>query len=499
MTGSDLDAAGVLDIARNRARVEISGDAIGRMQAARERVSAAAGSGAPVYGVTTGLGSRVVDPVDGGSGGEFSLRTLRGRATAVGEPLPVEVVRAAMAVRLNGLCAGGAGAGVGVAEGLASMLNMAVHPIIPGSGSVGASDLCLLAHLGLALIGEGLAELGGERMPATLALARAGLAPVVLDGKDGLAICSSSAVTAGAAALALLDAQAVLAEAQISAALSMEALRANLSPIDPRVVAARPAPGQAWAAEGLNKLLAGGALTEPGAARRVQDPLSFRCASQVHGALQFALDQLSVALAPELNGAADNPLVLSDGDILSTGNFHVPALALALDAAAVGVAQVAALLAQRPARLRSERISGLPATLVSADPTRSGVGPLGKTAQALVLEIRHVAGPLAIFSAVGADGIEDDSTGATQSALRLRDQLGRLRQLVAIELLIAAQALELRSPVALGAGTEAAYLCVRELVPAMDEDRALGVEVERLADAGLAGGELLGRVQAACQ
>jgi histidine ammonia-lyase len=294
-----------------------------------------------------------------------------------------------------------------------------------------------------------------------------------------------------------MDGEADLAAAQVAAALSMEALRANLSPIDPRVIAARPAPGQAWSAQGLRGLLAGGALTEPGSARRLQDPLSFRCVSQVHGALRFALDQLRVALAPELNGSADNPLVLPDDEeILSTGNFHVPALALALDSVAIAVAQVAAPAAERPARLRAERVSGLPPSLVFGDPTRSGVAPLGKTARSLVLEIRHAAAPLAILASVGADGIEDDSTGAAQAALRVRDQLGRLRRLTAIELLCAAQALELRAPTVLGAGTEAAYLCVRELVTALDEDRPLGVDVERLA-AALGRGGLLERVRAA--
>ncbi len=499
MTGSDLDALGVLAVARDRARVEIAEAARDRMQAARQVLVTATASGAPIYGVTTGLGSRVVEAVEPASSPDFSQRTLRGRATAVGEPLSADVVRAAMAVRLNGLCAGGAGAGVPVAEGLVGLLNAGVHPVIPRSGSVGAADLCLLAHVGLALIGEGEAELRGERMPAALALERAGLAPAVLEAKDGLAICSSSALSVGAAALALLDAEAVLSAAQISAALSMEALRANLSPIDPRVVAARPAPGQAWSADGLRRLLAGGALIEPGSARRLQDPLSFRCASQIHGALRFALDQLALALGPELNCAADNPLVLDDGDIVSTGNFHVPALALALDAAAIGVAQVAAPLVERAARLRSEQVSGLPANLVSTDPTRSGVAPLGKTAQALLLEIRHAAAPLAVCSAVGADGIEDDSTGAAQSALRLGTQLERLRLLVAIELIMAAQALELRDPVALGAGTEAAYRATRELVSPVDDDRPLGVDVERLAEAGLAGGALVARVQAATE
>jgi histidine ammonia-lyase len=497
ITGGELDAPSVLMVARDRVRVELADRALSRVRTAHEVVGRLMTRGDPVYGVTTGLGPRVTEAVDGARAAEISVQTLRGRATAVGEPLDAEAVRAAMVVRLNGLSAGGAGASVAVARGLEAMLNARVHPIIPSSGSVGAADLCLLAHLGLALIGEGEAELDGERLPAGLALERAGLSPVGLAAKDGLAICSSSAVSTGAGALALMDAEAVLVAAQIAAALSMEALRANLSPLDPRVVVARPAPGQMWSAEGLRCLLAGGALTESGAARRLQDPLSFRCVSQVHGALRFALDQLAAALAPELNGSGDNPLVLTgDEEILSNGNFHVPALALALDGVAIALAQVAAPAAQRPARLRAERVSGLPAGLVAGDRSGSGVAPLGKTAQALVLEIRHAAAPLAILSAVGADGIEDDSTGAAQAALRVRDQLGRLRRLIAIELLVAAQALELREPVALGAGTEAAYLCVRELVSALDEDRPLGVDVERLADAGLARGELMARVRA---
>ena len=501
ITGRDLDPGLLAEIARNAAAVQIAPEARVRMESAREVVLRAIGCGKPVYGLTTGLGSRVLDPVDGadgGAGAEFSLRTLRGRATAVGEPLSREVTRAAMALRLNGLAAGGAGASPAVADGLAALLNAGVHPVIPSSGSIGAADLCLLAHLGLTLIGEGWAERDGQRMPAARALDQAGLSPLVLEAKDGLAICSSCAVSCGAASLVWLDAQDLLETAQIAAALSMEALRANLSPLDPRAVAARPAPGQDWSAAGLRRLLAGGALTEPGAARRVQDPLSFRCVSQVHGAFRFALHQLSDALAPELNAAADNPLVLvDDGEIVSTGNFHVPALALALDATAIAIAQVASPLTERPARLRTERISGLTPSLISGDPTRSGMAPLGKTAQSLTLEIRHLAAPLAILASVGADGIEDDSTGATQAALRVGRQLEHLRRLVAIELLVAAQAIELRTPVALGAGTDAAYRFIRELVAPLDDDRPLGVEVELLANEALAGGGLLERVRAA--
>ncbi|PZS14285.1 MAG: histidine ammonia-lyase, partial [Solirubrobacterales bacterium] len=201
ITGHDLRPFTLAAIARDGAPVGIDPDARERIRAAATTVARAADSGEPVYGVTTGLGSRVVDSVDGARAAEFSLRTLRGRATSVGEPLSRELTRAALAVRLNGLCAGGAGAGEPVADGLVALLNGGVHPSIPRSGSVGAADLCMMAHVGLGLIGEGEAELGGERMPAARALARAGLEPVALGVKDGLAICSSSAASVAAGAL----------------------------------------------------------------------------------------------------------------------------------------------------------------------------------------------------------------------------------------------------------------------------------------------------------
>ena len=524
LTGRDLDLAALSAVARAGAEVRIAAAARARMAAANAVVRTAARSGRPVYGVTTGLGARVTDAVSDAAGTEFSLNTIRGRATAVGEPLERELTRAAMVVRLNGLCAGGAGTSLAVADALAALLNHGLHPVIPRSGSVGASDLCLMAHVGLALIGEGECERGAERMPAAEALASVGLAPLTPGPKDGLAICSSSAVAIGVAALALVDAEACLAAAQISAALSMEGFRANLSPLDPRVVDARPAPGQAWSAAGLRELMRGGELARddcdhpfgwqasvPGdrVARRVQDPLSFRCASQIHGSLRTALDLLAGALAPELNGAADNPLVLADSEeILSTGNFHGPGLALALDACAIAVAQVAHAAAQRQARLKVTRHSGLPRNLVPDDGSaRSGMAPLSKTAHALVLEIRHLAAPLAIHAIVAADGVEDDATGATQGALRLREQLSRLSLLTALELLVAAQAVDVAASgeagVAagarrLGVGTRAAHRCVREVVAPLTEDRPLGAEVMALERALLRGGVLDERVRMAC-
>jgi histidine ammonia-lyase len=499
LTGRALTPELVLSIARDGTEVRIADQAAVRIAAANEVVLRAARAGIPVYGVTTGLGSRVTEPVACG-GAEFSLRTIRGRATAVGEPLSVELTRAALAVRCNGICAGGSGASPAVAQLLAGMLNEGVHPVIPSSGSVGAADLCLMAHVGLAMIGEGEAEFSGVRMGSAQALSAAGLLALSPGPKDGLAICSANSVSAGTAALALADARALLDCAQISAALAMEGFRAAPSPLDPRAVEARPAPGQAWSAAGLRALLGGGLLLEPGRPRRLQDPLSFRCASQLHGSLHAVLALLAAALDPELNGAADNPLVLAgDDEIISTGNFHVPALALALDAVAIGIAQVASAIAERQSRLKATRLSDLPRSLVredESDPTRTGLAALTKTAESLVLEIRHRAAPVAIHS-IASSEVEDDSTGAAQAALRLVEQLTRLRLLIAIELIVAAQATELAAPPRLGAGTAEALRCVREVVATVTEDRALGPDVDRLARTVLTGDVLRGRVAGA--
>jgi histidine ammonia-lyase len=501
LDGAALTPEAVIAIARGGAAVAIAPSARQRMQASAAVVARAAEAGIPVYGLTTGLGHRVVDRVDGNAAAAFSLQTLRGRAMSVGERLPAEVARAAMAVRCNGLCAGGSGATIAIADGLAALLNAGVHPCIPRFGSVGASDLCMLAHVGLTLIGEGEAELDGRPMASADALARAGLEPVRIGPKDGLAICSSSAVSAGVAALALVDAAACLETMQVAAALSMEGFRANLSPLDRRVVAARPAPGQAWAAEGLRALLDGGALTELGAARRLQDPLSLRCVSQIHGSLRVALQLLQAAVEPELSGAADNPLVLvDDEEILSTGNFHAPALALALDATAIALSQVASASAERQARLKTERLSGLPGGLSPSGGVSSGLSPLSKTAQALAVEMRHLAAPLSIMPTIGADAVEDDSTAATHAALRVREQIERFRLLAAIELIVAAQAVDFAlggHAELLGAGTAVAHAAVRQRVTPLAEDRPMGPDVERLTAELLVGGQLLERVRAA--
>ncbi len=491
LTGRDLTPADLVAIARQSRPVAIAPEAAERLARSRAVVERHVAEDRPVYGLTTGLGPRVTHRLTREEMAEFSRLTVLARSVALGPPLPEAAVRAMMAVRLNGLLAGGAGAAPAIAEALAALLNAGVHPVVPAFGSVGVSDLCQMAHLGLALIGEGETTVAGARLPAAEGLARAGLEPLTLGPKDGLAICNASSVSAGLAALALFDAAEALALAQAAAALSMEGFRANLSPLDPRATAARPQPGQAWAAEGLHALLAGSLLREPGAARRVQDPISLRCVAPVHGSLRAALDFAAPALDAELNGAADNPLVLlDDGEMLSTGNFHTPLLALAMDSVTMALAQVAALSVGRSGKLLLERLSGLPPTLSPHGPSRSGFAPLLKSGEALVAEMRHLANPVPAEPRWAADGVEDEVTNAPLAARQAGEAVERLRLVLAIELAIAAQAVDLAQPARLGRGPAATHDAVREIMPPLDDDRALSGEVNRLEAELLANGRL---------
>lgn len=491
LSGADLTPAAVAAVARDHRPVGLAGEARRRMSASRAVVDLYLAENRPAYGLTTGLGPRVVDRVPLDELAAFSRLTVVGRAQAVGERLPAEVVRAAMLTRVNGLAKGGSGAQVAVAEALVALLNAGLHPVVPSVASVGAADLCLMAHIGLGLIGEGEAELDGAILPAADALARAGLAPLVLGPKDGLAICSANAVSAGHGALVLHDAAGLAEQCDLAAALTMEGFRANLTPIDPRAVAARTAPGQAEVAARLRGFLDGGSLTRPGAARRVQDPLSLRCVSQVHGSLLAAIGFAEAALVPELNGAGDNPLVAIDGaEMISTGNFQNPALALAFDTLGLALAQVANLGVNRVQRLLTERLSALPTGLSSHGITRVGFGATTKTMEALAVEIRHLANPVSVDQRSGADNVEDDTTNAPYAVAKTARAIERLRLIVAFELVIAAQAVELAKVERLGSGTEAAYRAVRALVPSLDDDRPLGAEIERVAAELLAVGGL---------
>jgi len=481
LTGSTLAPEGVAMIARESCPVSLAPEALERMAQGRAVVERHLAAGKPVYGMTTGLGARVVHRLDEAALADFSRLTVLGRSNAVGERLPRELVRATMAVRLNGLLLGGAGVQVAVARHLAAALNAGFHPVMPSIGSIGAGDLCVLACMARALIGDGEAEVGGAVLPAAEALSRAGIEPLMLGPKDGLSLCNASAFSAGLATLVFHDARGLLEQSQAAAALALEGFRASTSPLDPRCIAARPAPGQDRAAAELLALLEGSDLLEPGAARRLQDPLSLRCVAQINGTAFAALDFLRPAVDAELNGTCDNPLVLiEDGEILSTGNFHTTALALALETLAQAFAHMAAASASRTTRLMTGRLSELPDNLSAQGSGRSGFAPLSKVLESLIQEIRHLALPAPQEQRWGADGVEDDVNATPLSAKKARDLLARVRYVLAIECLVAAQAVDLRDGIRLGRGTARLHAAIRAAVPALADDRPHGPDVETL-------------------
>jgi histidine ammonia-lyase len=493
-----LDIETVREVAMRDAPVELSPVAERRMASARAVVDRHLAEGRPVYGLTRGLGPQATRTVPAEALAEFSRLTILGRAQSVGPRFSRPAVRATLLIRATSMAAGGAGVRPELARFLLELLNRKVHPVIPSIGSIGASDLCQLAHLGLVVIGEGEAEFEDEILPGAEALKRAGLAPVQPAPKEGLALCSANSATAARGALALAWARDLTLMADLAASLTMEGFRANLSPLDPRVAAARPQPGQQESAARLLRLLAGSALMQPGAARRIQDPLSFRCVSQVHGSFAVALDHAEQALLPEFDGAGDNPLVLPAADIiLSNGNFHTPALALAFDAAAIGLAQTANLAVSRIGRMMAKRLTDLPDLLTRNPPPSVGLGPLTKTTEALAAEIRYAAHPVAADQRQSAEGIEDDTTNAPLAVTKFETALERYALLIACELIVGAEAVDHAGPPVLGAGPKMAHDAVRALVAPLEQDRPYGAAVEAVCDKLLRNGDLARRVAAA--
>jgi histidine ammonia-lyase len=475
-----LDITGVVRVSRGDAKIGLAAAARERVAADRAVVERMVADGAPVYGLTTGLGASVDTALPQEDIVAFQTRAVLGRSVAVGPRLSREVVRAAMIGRIAKMAAGGSGVSPAVLDGLVALLNAGVHPRVPGIGSIGAADLALSAHLALPLIGVGEAEYLGEVLPALQALDRAGLRPLDLGAKDGLALMNSNAFSVGAGALALSDAGAALAALEISAALSFEGFRANLGPLDPRVQRSRPAPGQVTAAARLSALLADSALWQADGPRRVQDPLSFRCVAPVHGAVLTCLDDARHTVEIEINSGGDNPVVLAEGGVmLSTGNFDVTALTLDFERLGQALTHAAGLCVARTLTMMSPRFSDLPRFLTPLGPTRTGFATVQKTIAALEADIRHLALPLSFAVRAVADGVEDHASMAPWVVEKASKIVERLRWLVAIELMVAAQAIDLR-PARLGAPMRKAYDTVRTAVPMLREDRVIGPDIERV-------------------
>jgi histidine ammonia-lyase len=381
-----------------------------------------------------------------------------------------------MFARAATLSVGGSGISPEIFAALVAALNAGVHPVMPSLGSIGAGDLVLMAALARLLIGEGDAEYRGRRLPASDALAAAGLAPAKLAPKDGLSLINASAVSAGHGALVMADAIAAFGQQQQAGALAMEGFGANRSILDQRLQAARAAAGQEEAARQLRDLLAGGTATPT----TLQDPLSIRCIPSIHGALLEAIKRAHQAVEVELNSASDNPLVLADDHaVMSTGNFHTAALALAFETLGLAIAQAAAASAARFIQLTGAGRNGLPKYLSPVGGASAGFVPLQKTVAAILGAIRHKANPVMLDFLAVSEGVEDHATQTPLTIAKCADMIELWRRLIAFELMAAAQAVDLRKA-ELGAGTARAHAAVRALVAVLQEDRPLGPDAEAL-------------------
>lgn len=490
LTGRDLTPRKVQQIAEGR-RVRPDGAALEEMARTHARILQAAASGQAIYGVTTGLGPKVGEALTAEEIDRFSRMTILGRAQALGPSLDRVDVRAAMLVRLNTLLGGASGASPDIARHIADCLNADLVPEIGAFGSVGAADLLWGGSMARALIGEGRFLGQPQGSSAAEALNAAGIVPPVLGPRDGLALVSHSGFSVGLAALGLCRANAVWNAAQTALALSLEGFRANLTPLRPEVLALRPIPGQTETADDLARRLAGSHLYHPGAARRLQDPLSIRNAVQVHATVYAAIRALVPVIDGELNGAPDNPVILSGTDeILSTGNYLNPGLTTCLVALNHALVHLASQVYARCMKLMVHRFSGL-ANGLTTDPSAAmaGFSPISKAAEVLVAEIQHHATPPPVSPSITADGVEDVVTHAPLAAKSLSAILDRLLYLIAIEAAIAVHAIRLRPDLGgIAPGLSAAFQVIADVSPPLDQDRSLSAEIETLASLVARGG-----------
>jgi histidine ammonia-lyase len=493
LDGSPLSVEQVLAVARGGARVEVGEAARQRMAASRALVDELDRSDAVVYGVTTGFGALADRAIEREHRATLQAAVVRSHAAGMGPPLDAEVVRGMLLLRARTLCAGYSGVRPLLVEAITALLNAGVVPHVPELGSLGASgDLAPLAHAALCLLGEGwVVGLGGDPEPAGPALAAAGLRPVTVGTKEGLALINGTDAMAATLALAVADLEELLAAADCACAMSVEALLGTDLVYDEELVALRPAPGQQAVAANLRRLLAGSPLvaSHRTSHHAVQDAYSLRCAPQVHGAARDTLDHAAAVAGRELAAAVDNPVVTVDGRVESNGNFHGAPVGYVLDFLAIAVADVAAMSERRTDRfLDVARNHGLPPFLADDPGVDSGLMIAQYTAAGIVSELKRLATPASVDSIPSSAMQEDHVSMGWAAARKLRRAVDGLAHVLAIELLTASRGLELRAPLRPAPATGATLAAVRALgVAGPGPDRYLAPDIEAVADAVRAG------------
>lgn len=486
-----LSIADVVAVARDRREARLSSAATPAMLASRAVVDKVVSNGETVYGITTGFGDlanvRIApDEVD-----VLQRNLVRSHAAGVGEPLADEVVRAMLLLRATALARGMSGVRPAVVEQLLAFLRAELLPRIPSRGSVGASgDLAPLAHIALGLIGEGRVTLAGDPLPAEAALQRAGLSPLALSAKEGLALLNGTQLMAAIGCLAVHDGSRLARTADLVAAMSIEAMRGSDEPFAAVIHEARPHAGQRDVAQAMRRWLVGSPnrVEHQASDHRVQDAYSMRCVPQVHGAVRDAFESLRDVLEVEINSVTDNPLVIPpsdeypDGAVLSGGNFHGEPLALLLDLATIAATELASISERRTARLVDASLAGgLPPFLTSASGRNSGYMVAQYTAAALINELQTLSHPSSVHSLPTSANQEDHVSMGATSALHLRVAVEHAERVIAIEALCAAQGIDFLTE-QVAPGVAAAHEAIRAAVPHLDEDRPPAPDIDQVLD-----------------
>jgi histidine ammonia-lyase len=482
--GSSLTLEAIASVAEGGVEVGLDPAARERIDAARAIVDLKAAGTEAVYGVNTGFGSFADVRIDRDALDRLQVNLLRSHAAGVGEPLPVNAVRAMMLLRANVLARGHSGIRASTVDALLALIAKGIHPVVPRRGSVGASgDLAPLAHLALVLLGEGEAFTSGGRVPAALALVRAGLTPVTLGPKEGLALINGTQASTAVLALALADAERLARAADVAAALSIDALRGSSRPFDPRIHAARPHPGQTVSASNIVRLLKGSAINASHAdCGRVQDAYSERCAAQVHGASRDLLAMARRTVEIEANASTDNPMVFAEeGEILSGGNFHGAPIGIAADLTAIAVTHLATISERRAERLVNPALSGLPAFLTRNGGLESGLMLAQVTAAALASELKSLAHPASVDTIPTSANKEDHVSMSMAAALKAADAVGLAIHVVAVELLCAARAVDLLEPLTTSPPLAAVHRHIRRVARGRDGDHPPSPDIAAIA------------------
>ncbi|MGE5483564.1 MAG: histidine ammonia-lyase [Ignavibacteriales bacterium] len=499
--GASLTLDRVIDVARGGASVAIADHAVERVKQARRLVDDIVDTGRTVYGVTTGFGKLSEIVIDRENVEALQRNLILSHSAGVGDPLGEETVRAILVLRINALSKGHSGIRLTTLKTLVEMLNRGVCPVVPEKGSLGASgDLAPLSHLCSVLIGKGEAWYEGRRLPGRQAMEAAGLEPVVLGAKEGLALINGTQVMTAIGCLAVHDAEILAATADICGAMTMEALRGIPAAYSERIMNVRPHQGAAKVAANLRRLVQGSRLTTGQGEIRVQDAYTLRCIPQVHGASRDAISHIRSVLETEINSATDNPLVFpgapQEEEVLSGGNFHGQPVALAMDYLGIAAAELADISERRIERLVNPALSGLPAFLTRFGGINSGFMLVQYSAAALVSENKVLAHPASVDSIPSSANQEDHVSMGTIGARKAGEIISNVSNVLAMELLTAAQAVEFQGPEKMGRGSRAAYDLIRRHVSPLEDDRPMSGDIS-VVEGLVRSGRILAAVESA--